>query len=117
MKLKFEENDFLKAASDQDFARLAAFRAQSLFDKWYEGLTRVYGFFDGDGASHFSELKVIGSIRGAATHQGRLIVEGPIEKPCGHPHPERMIVDRTRDIVYVCHQCNKSLRPTGWEAV
>lgn len=64
-------------------------RAEDL-EKILSEATVVYGFFDSDGAQEFSELKVIGSNRGAATHQAKLL--------CINPIVEETATDILRDI-------------------
>lgn len=52
------------------------------FDEWYDevfkGALTVYGWMDGDGACRFSEMKVIGSDKGEATHSATLIGITPV---------------------------------------
>lgn len=56
--------------------------SEETFNAWYDevfkGALTVYGWMDGDGACRFSEMKVIGSDKGEATHSATLIGITPV---------------------------------------
>lgn len=68
---------------------------------------RVFGWFDCDGAVRFSELRVIGSDKGEATHQALLIsIEERTKKECEHlPTYYNMQSNE-------CRHCGIKIKPT-----
>ncbi len=108
-KLKFKE------LNGHDF--IPTDLAQKYFDDWYEALPLVYGH--GDLPDTWSQFFWVGREaleRELHTHQGRIIIEGPIEKPCEHPWTS-VSTDYEDPDYYKCLMCKQRIVPIGWKIV
>lgn len=132
--LKFKPEDFWTKTMIQEYMGSdvsgktvycfqAAIDAQQIFDAWIkENGKVVYGWFDGDGACRFSELEIIGSDKGEATHKATLVNIEPIEK-CTHPKEKisrylPWTYNHTMPlyILYEC-KCGARVQPKGFEEI
>lgn len=86
-KLKFTPIDFAGSTGNNFHVSWddAAAIANARLAEMLVSAKVVYGWFNGDGACRFSELKVIGSDKGEATHRALLInIEEIKREPCEH---------------------------------
>lgn len=108
----FKPEDFAGHSNGDIYCdhRAASFANKILSDYLDKEGVRVYGWFDGDGACRFSELKIIGSDKGEASHTAILINIEPIVKERCSEH-EVEVTGLGGSMTYKCRVCGIKLRP------